>query len=434
MSSEPLRVIIVGAGIAGLAAARGLREHDVTVLEQSRMKSEIGAAIHLGSNASKIALRWGMDLKRLNSPEVKWYTELTKEGVVQIQAPVDATKGFGGPWLLNHRVDLHNELKRLAEDTEAPGKPAKIRSAARVVDVDCEAGTVTLADGEVVKGDLIIGADGIHSVVRTAVLGNKSIAQPSGHSAYRLLIPREKIINDEKLAFLVDGTRPGIFTYVSTDRRVVAYPCRGFQLLNIVAIVPDKFMEEKSTESWTAEGTIEELLGCFSEFSDDVKRLLSYAPSVGLWQLRDQDPIDTWVRGRAILIGDSAHAMLPHQGQGGGQSVEDAEALEALLAGCTAAEVTQRLPLVEKVRKERATMIQGFSRSKALGSRDGETFTLNASEFMPYNFGYEGALDWAKRQGIDVSLATKETVSEPPTANGKHAAAPVANGQTGITA
>lgn len=152
-SPAPLRIIIVGgrfsnplhiellltsfsaAGIAGLAAARGLREHDVIVLEQSRMKSELGAAIHLGPNASKIALRWGMDLVKLNSPECNVYKEFTQDGVPQINAKVDTRAEFGAPWLLNHRVDLHNELRRLAESTLPPGRPANIRSAARVVSI-----------------------------------------------------------------------------------------------------------------------------------------------------------------------------------------------------------------------------------------------------------------------------------------------------------
>ncbi|ORY90089.1 hypothetical protein BCR35DRAFT_317057 [Leucosporidium creatinivorum] len=402
--SERLKIIIIGAGIAGLAAATALRaEHQVLVLESSRLKQEVGAAIHLGPNASKIAIeRWGMDLTRLNSPEVAWYTEYTQQGEPQIKAQIDTRRDFGAPWLLNHRVDLHQELRRLATDAEGPGAPATVRTGARVLSVDGDEGTVTLGDGEILKADVLVGADGIHSIARTAVLGYDLVAKRSGHSAYRMLIPREKVIEDPELSFLVDGTSLGITTFVSHDRRVVAYPCRGStrpELLNIVAIVPDRALEAGSTESWSAEGSVAELVASFSSFAPKLR------PSCGLWQLRDQDPLHSWTRGRLIIIGDASHAMLPHQGQGGGQSVEDAEALGALLSGLTRAQssrIPQRLQLVESVRIERASKIQGYSREKALGAKDGNTFTLNAGEFSAYNYSYFGALDWARKLGIEV--------------------------------
>ncbi|GAA5973885.1 hypothetical protein JCM8115_002516, partial [Rhodotorula mucilaginosa] len=185
--SSQLDVVVIGAGIAGLAAATALRHHNVTVLEQSRLKEEVGAAIHLGPNAAKIALGWGMSLDNLNSPETQWYHELGHDGKTHFKIPIFARKEFGAPWLLNHRVDLHNELRRLATTEAGEGKPATVRTAARVVQIDPEAGVVELADGEKIHADVIIAADGIHSVGRTAVLGQKLVANRSGHSAYRAL-------------------------------------------------------------------------------------------------------------------------------------------------------------------------------------------------------------------------------------------------------
>ncbi|KAK4046120.1 hypothetical protein OIV83_006346, partial [Microbotryomycetes sp. JL201] len=388
-------------GIAGLAAATALREHRVVVLESSRMNQEVGAAIGLGPNATKIAInRWGLKEDNLQGINARWYKEIDHRGNVQLDAPIDANRAFGAPWLLSHRVDLHNELKRLATTLDGPGLPATIQTAAK----DCEQGIVTLEDGETVTGDVVIGSDGIHSATRTFILGHEVTPRRTGYSAYRCMIPAAQVRRDAGLAWLVDPSSPGLATFVGHDRRVISYMCRRNELLNIVAVVPDDAFESVSSHAWNAPGSVQELVEAFSSFSDDLKRLLGLASECVLWQLRDQDPLPTWTRGKAIIIGDAAHAMLPHQGQGGGQTVEDAEALGALLKGVTdASRVPKLLAQVQSVRYQRATDIQQYSRQKALGGRQGETFTLNAQEFVGYNFGYNGAVEWAERSGIVLS-------------------------------
>ena len=284
--SSGLRVIVVGAGIAGLAVARSLREkHRVTILEQSHMKNEVGAAIHMGPNASRILLKFGLSPKRVGSVYCYRVIERTYQNVTQVSMDIDSEKIYGSPWLLNHRADLHEELRRLAMDPSLPGEVPDLRLGCTVDSCDPEAGTVTLADGTVLHADVVVGifiafsflsagADGIHSKVREAILGEKLNAVASGHSAYRFLIDAEKLRQDPDLAFLVE--KGGITTFVGLDRRIVAYPCRNLELLNIVAILPDRLLLEESVESWNVKGSIDDMLKSFVEFDPVVKRIFRY--------------------------------------------------------------------------------------------------------------------------------------------------------------
>ena len=156
--SSGLKVIVVGAGIAGLAVARSLREkHHVTILEQSHMKNEVGAAIHMGPNASRILLKIGLSPKRVGSVYCYRVIERTYQNVTQVSMEVDSEKIYGSPWLLNHRADLHEELRRLAMDPSLPGEVPELRLGCTVDSCDPESGTVTLADGTVLHGDVIVG-------------------------------------------------------------------------------------------------------------------------------------------------------------------------------------------------------------------------------------------------------------------------------------
>jgi salicylate hydroxylase len=148
------------------------------------------------------------------------------------------------------------------------------------------------------------------------------------------------------------------------------------------------------------------MLETFKDFPDWSRDMLQTAESIGLWQLRDIDPLETWHHGRVILIGDAAHAMLPTQGQGASQAIEDAEALGTFFADITAeptsGEVEARLKEVFEARYERASLIQKFSREAAkpateVGSRE---IKMRPDEFMEYNCMYRGAREWLKARGL----------------------------------
>ncbi|KAL2412561.1 hypothetical protein ABEF91_000879 [Exophiala dermatitidis] len=338
--SNEFRIIIVGGGIAGLATGIALRgpNRSITILERSRMLKETGALISLQPNASKIVTKWGLDPFLLFAePQVdRGFRLFDVAGQLAKEVPL-RTEQFGADRILYHRQDLHSALRNAAVSPEREGKPVDIRTASPVVACDAENATVTLADGDVLQADLVIGADGIKSVVRTAVLGEERKAVPTGISAYRILIPTDSIQSIDGVPDSVKTPEPAMTSMVvGNDKRVIMGPGRGGKLFGIVALVPDKQLgEEAADDSWVKPGSKTQLLEAYSDFPQWLRAIFQSAPDagIGLWQLRDLAPLPTWVRGRTIIIGDAAHAMLPTQGQGASQSIEDAEALQAFLAG-----------------------------------------------------------------------------------------------------
>ncbi|KAH6692560.1 hypothetical protein F5X68DRAFT_220692 [Plectosphaerella plurivora] len=410
------RIIIVGGGIAGLATAIALRASNrhITVLEKSRMLRETGALISLQPNASKIVSSWGLDpfLAPYGPMEDKAFRMFDQNGFLVREIALD-TKRFGAGRMLYHRQDLHTALRDAATSTDLPGRPAVIRASSAVAACDPEAGTVTLDGGKVLEADVIVGADGIHSVVRNAVVGSDEHAPiPTGISAYRILIPTETLADLALPSDVVDLKDPVTTMIVGHDRRVIMGPGRDGKVFGVVALVPDQHMQEdaaaktdtKDGSSWVAEGSVEALVDAYAGFPSWLHALFRRAPDVALWQLRDVDPLPRWVRGRAVLVGDAAHAMLPTQGQGASQSFEDAEALQAFLAdvpaGAAADEVNAALLGAFDARFERASLIQRYSREHARPGTDAGSgaVKLDPGQFMEYNCNYKGAKEWVSRR------------------------------------
>ncbi|KAH7175437.1 hypothetical protein EDB81DRAFT_4131 [Dactylonectria macrodidyma] len=406
MGSQPeMHVVIVGGGIAGLATAVALRSPSrrITILERSRMVREVGALLSLQPNATKIVDGWGIDafLAAAEPMPDRAFRMFNTDGELVREMNLDK-KQFGADRVMYHRQDLSSSLKNAATSTDLPGNPAEIRTSCQVVGVDCEEGVVTLESGETVTGDVIIGADGIHSQVRTAVLGEERKAIPTGISAYRMLIPTEKLDKLSAPKKLLDPLDPSTTMIIGHDRRVIMGPGRGAKMYGVVALVPDeKMAEASSSDSWVEPGSVDKLREAYADFPVWLHDIFAAAPDVGLWQLRDLDPLPRWVRGRTVLIGDAAHAMLPTQGQGASQSFEDAEALRAFLGHSPdGPDVRVALERVFAVRRDRAGLIQKYSREQARPGADAATkeVKLDPGQFMKYNCDYEGAADWEERQ------------------------------------
>jgi salicylate hydroxylase len=231
--------------------------------------------------------------------------------------------------------------------------PNSLRPAKRCVQVAQEHDEVQVSfhDGTLAAADVVVGADGIHSVVRSMFHSDQPIF--SGQIAYRGLIPMER------LSFL-GSERENITFWLGPRRHFLSYPVAKGRLMNLVAFVPPEGGWEE--ESWTAPGEVARLADHFRGWHPSVVGIVEALDATSRWALYDREPLLAWTSGRVTLLGDAAHAMLPHQGQGAGQSIEDAVVLARCLESARPESVPQWLQLYERIRKPRTESVQRASR------------------------------------------------------------------------
>ncbi|KAJ6452386.1 FAD/NAD(P)-binding domain-containing protein, partial [Mycena vitilis] len=389
-STTPLTISIVGAGIGGLAAATALRRsgHQVQIFESSDIKAEIGAAFVATLNSQRVLEHLGYSKDNLNGVDF--------DAVVQY----DAITGEGRttPWqncsdrldqnFFVHRSDLHAELQRLALGA-GDGPPAVLHLSSKVVDSNPDAGSLTLSDGRVIVSDVILGADGIASSIRTHIVGHVVKSVTSGWSCYRGLIEMSKFDGVPGMEWLregVSGARSAT-KRAYPFRMLFLYPCRGGNLLNFVGLFEDPKQDEPGMLFLTTREEVQETFaGIHPKFQPVIDALDA---RVLKWQLRKVPVLPTWVRGRATLIGDAAHATLPTLAQGAAMAIEESAALGVLLpAGTTLADVPARLRAYEKLRKERGEFVGRESLEQALiPTKFGEYH--RSMEMQEYLMGYD---------------------------------------------
>ncbi|CEL54331.1 3-hydroxybenzoate 6-hydroxylase 1 OS=Pseudomonas alcaligenes GN=xlnD PE=1 SV=1 [Rhizoctonia solani AG-1 IB] len=330
-----LNVVVVGCGLGGLACAFSLHKagHNVVILETARNIGEIGAGIQVTPNLSRILIKWGLRdrLDKLAVVPQAIVFRRYKNGE-KVGGSVWGSKmehDHGSPYYHVHRADLHRMLYELVDQTGV-----KVRLASTVKSINPSAPSVTLFNGETIHCDLLIGADGVKSMIREVVVGGPDRPRPTGDAAYRAIIPAEKMRGDPELEALLET--PEMTAWMGPGRHIMAYCIRNREEYNMVLIHPDgRDGSAPAVESWTAEGSVEEMRRDFNGWEPRIQKLIHLIPSTLKWLLADREPLEKWVHdsGKVVLLGDSCHPMLPYRAQGAAMAVEDAVVLGGLLSG-----------------------------------------------------------------------------------------------------
>lgn len=361
-ASVILDVGIIGAGIAGLAAAGSLRRahHKVTVYERSSFLNEVGAAINMPPQATRIMQTWGIDLPNTTSPsspttsESSSHSDAGQGGTVlhrtrrvnfktaqtfSMETFESIPGRFETPFVAYHRADLHNILRTKAEELGA-----NILLNYPVRDIDCQTGEVSCPESDhsghyTYKHDLLIIADGINTSFIPLVVGHDVPLNRTGRTCYRTLVPTSTILASEsasKIFQLPDGTiqgQDGLSGTMNpqTGIYLIVYPCRSGKLMNVAVF--DRPREGKiDKDDWNSPARVEDALEPIEDFNESFKALVRCADSMKAFSLSEREPLPRYVNGKAVLIGDAAHPMLPTLAGGGSTSLEDAAALGVLFA------------------------------------------------------------------------------------------------------
>ena len=352
------RVAIIGGGIGGLTAANALRRAgvEVSVFEAAGELKEIGAGVALHANAMRVLRFIGVE-DAVRKIAGKTDYSVTMDGItgrvisrtsrakhVELQGIEPATV---------HRADLLDVL--------AGALPAGIASLSkRCVSVESgeSSAVARFADGTEVEADAIIGADGIHSVVRTSLFGPDA-PRFTGKICYRSVIPTAAVRGGALSDVAAENGQ-----WLGPHGTIVLYPLRGEELINVVAHYDDDTYRH---ESWVTECERAEVLDRYAGWHESLLRLFEAGDTWYKWALYDRDPIPRWTRGRVTLLGDSAHAMLPYLGQGACQALEDGAVLANALAASPSDPVAA-LAAYERVRRPRASSVVLTARARGVSN------------------------------------------------------------------
>ena len=350
-----MKILIVGAGIGGLVSALCLNKkgYEVEIYEQSEVLSELGAGVQLSPNATRVLdyLKLTDDLKpHVFEPRSFQFLNYKTEKIIsKRELGLKIQDDFGFPNFDVHRADLQKVLLNKVEE-----EGIKILTNMKVIDVGNEENKAYIKiNEEKIKADIVVGADGIHSIVREKIFEKKE-SSFTGNVAWRMLIPVDLLPRDLIL--------PDTTVWLGPKKHFVSYHVSGGKNLNCVCLVEQ---DGWTNESWSERGNIEDLREVYNGWNQTIETLLKIANPNTLyrWALHDRPPMKQWSKGRIILLGDAAHPMLPFLAQGAAMAIEDG----AVLADCISSyeDNEKSLKYFEQIRKPRTSFVQLAARRNA---------------------------------------------------------------------
>lgn len=373
------RIAIAGAGIAGLVTALSLLQlgWKVDVYEQASQLGEVGAGLQISPNGTRILQSLGLEtalhqvVSQAQGKEIRMWN--TGQRWKLFDLGDDCLSRFGAPYWMVHRGDLHKVL--LEAFNARSDAPVKLNARVVSAQSNSDHASFELHDGSRHTAYGLIASDGVHSVLREKLLGEDK-AQFTGLLAWRGLVPVQSIGAHLQAPVGTNWVGPGA--------HVITYPVRGGQLMNVVGIIEK---EGWQGESWTEQGTHEELLQDFGHWHEDVRELMCKIDQPFKWALLGRTPQRGWAQGSICLLGDSAHPTLPFLAQGANMAIEDAAVMARCIDACSSApEAFQKF---EALRWQRTADIVNRSSDNAKRfhnpqlSDDNKAFDYVSTEWEP---------------------------------------------------
>lgn len=370
MANAKLKVAVVGAGMGGLAVAATLRKVglDVQVYEQASKFGRIGAGIQMMPNSMKVLRGIGLE-QHLRKTAFEPYSHLNRDaytGEIKAELPMPDTL-FGAPYLCMHRGDLHEALA-----SAVPAETIHLGKKLEGFDQGDAGVTLKFTDGSTAKADLMVGADGVHSLVRSMIIGpDKPLHK--GRIAYRAAFSASHLKGGD-----IGRSRT---KWWGRDRHIVIYYTKADRSeLYFVTSVPEA-ADWVTPESWSAKGDVKELREAYADFHPDVRMVLNGCPDCHKWAILEREPLPTWSQGRVVLLGDACHPMTPYMAQGAATSIEDAAVLARCLENVEGDDIEAAFKTYEAHRKPRTSRIQAISSAN--------TWMQNKGQDTSWLYGYD---------------------------------------------
>jgi salicylate hydroxylase len=329
-AKRPLRVVIIGAGIGGLAAACALRQRgfEVEIFERATKLEEVGAGLQIGPNSVKVFRALGLeDALRRNAVEptnmvsLKW-----DDATMRFREPMRGfyEPKFGAPYMTAHRADLHNVLREAAA-----GVPLRLGTHCVGAATANGVAAARFSDGTEAEADVVVAADGIRSTIRVQNFGADA-PRFTGMMAWRCMVPMECVPSRVGPRGSVALARGEYVGWIGPNGHVITYPIGGDGgTLNIFG---GHYTEEWIEESWSVPSSRDELIAAKAGWNDALLGMFRHVEHVFKWGIYDRDPLPQWTRGRVTLLGDAAHPTMPTLAQGANMAIEDGYVLARALA------------------------------------------------------------------------------------------------------